>query len=71
MTLIFGIFSVVPIFTAGGGDSIFKVHRERVPSIGRQREGSFFNPPSLINWETFFDLYEKTFEIFSASPSTT
>lgn len=28
----------------GGGDSIFKVHRETVPSIGRQREGLFFNP---------------------------
>jgi len=29
----------------GGGDSIFKVHRERVPSIGRQREGQVFTPP--------------------------
>lgn len=29
----------------GGGDSIFKVHRETVPSIGSQREGLFFNPP--------------------------
>ena len=28
----------------GGGDSIFKVHRETVPSIGSQREALFFNP---------------------------
>lgn len=60
MTLIFGIFSVVPIFTAGGGDSIFKVHRERVPSIGRQREGQFFTP--LTNQlGNFFRFVRKNF----------
>ncbi|MFR4250046.1 MAG: hypothetical protein ACLT2S_01310 [Christensenellales bacterium] len=47
----------------GGGDSIFKVHRETVPLIGSQREGLFFNPPSLINWEKFFDLYEANLKI--------
>jgi hypothetical protein len=53
----------------GGGDSIFKVHRETVPSIGSQREGHFIDP-SLINWEKFFDSYEKTFENFSVSLPT-
>lgn len=28
----------------GGGDSIFKVHRETVPSIGSQRERHFIDP---------------------------
>ena len=54
----------------GGGDSIFKVHRETVPSIGSQREGLFFNP--LTNQlGNFFDLYEgilkNFFEILSTN----
>ena len=52
-----------------GGDSIFKVHRETVLSIGSQRERHFIDP-ALINWELFSDLNEKTFENFSVSLPT-
>ena len=38
------VASLAGSISFGGGDSIFKVHRETVPSIGSQREGLFFNP---------------------------
>jgi len=53
----------------GGGDSIFKVHRERVPSIGRQREEPFFNP--LTNQlGNFFRFVRRNFENFFEILST-
>ena len=53
----------------GGGDSIFKVHRERVPSIGSQRERHFIDP--LTNQlGKFFDLYEGILKISFESLST-
>ena len=38
------VASLAGSISFGGGDSIFKVHRETIPSIGSQREGLFFNP---------------------------
>jgi len=38
------VASLAGSISFGSGDSIFKVHRETVPSIGSQREGLFFNP---------------------------
>ena len=53
----------------GGGDSIFKVHRETVPSIGSQREGLFFNP--LTNQlGKIFRFVRSKFENFFESLST-
>ena len=63
------VASLAGSISFGGGDSIFKVHRETVPSIGSQRERHFIDP-SLTNWENFSDLNEKTFENFSVSLPT-
>jgi len=38
------VASLAGSISFGGGDSIFKVHRETVPSIGSQREGQFIDP---------------------------
>lgn len=53
----------------GGGNSIFKVHRETVPSIGSQREGQFIDP--LTNQlGNFFRFVRRNFEKFFESLST-
>ena len=53
----------------GGGDSIFKVHRESVPSIGSQREGLFIAP--LTNQlGNFFRFVRRNFEKSFGSFST-
>ena len=63
------VASLAGSISFGSGDSIFKVHRETVPSIGSQRERHFIDP--LTNQLVIFsDLNEKTFEIFSANLPT-
>jgi hypothetical protein len=63
------VASLAGSISFGGGDSIFKVHRERVPSIGSQREWLFFNP--LTNQlGNFFRFVRMNFEKFFESLST-
>lgn len=64
------VASLAGSISFGGGDSIFKVHRETVPSIGSHREGLFFNP--LTNQlGNFFRFVRSFFEIFQKNFSTT
>ena len=63
------VASLAGSISFGGGDSIFKVHRETVPSIGSQREGLFFNP--LTNQlGKIFRFVRSKFENFFESLST-
>ena len=63
------VASLAGSISFGGGDSIFKVHRETVPSIGSQREGLFFNP--LTNQlGNFFRFVRRNFENFFEILST-
>jgi hypothetical protein len=54
----------------GGGDSIFKVHRETVPSIGSQRERHFIDPLTNQLGKVFRFVrrnFEKIFESLSTN----
>ena len=63
------VASLAGSISFGGGDSIFKVHRETVPSIGSQRERLFFNP--LTNQlGKIFRFVRSKFENFFESLST-
>jgi len=59
------VASLAGSISFGGGDSIFKVHRETVPSIGSQREGSFIDPlnekifKNFLNTKKAADFIEK------------
>ena len=61
------VASLAGSISFGDGDSIFKVHRETVPSIGSQRERDFIDP--LTNQlGTFFGNNKENFQkIFSTT----